>query len=366
MKNIEEIHAQLLIDYSVNLKSKEKVCIRGSVACLPLMHSLFDYALTKNAFPQLKIFDEHAQKVVLKYGNKKQISYVPESEMTLMKDIDVLINIVGSVNVRHLTNINPAKIKLQNQGKKAVLNTFFTRVKNKELRFAVTLYPTQSDAQEASMSLSDYRKLVYNACKLYTDDPAKEWQDVSTEQERICSFLNTNKVLHIISSNTDLTMSIKGRKWINCDGKVNLPDGEIYTGPVEKSVNGYIHFSFPGIYASREIGDIHLTFKNGKVVGAKASKGEDLLLQLLETDKGARYVGEIAIGTNDNITQFTKNILFDEKIGGTIHLAIGRSAPESGGLNKSSIHWDMLCDMKKGGEIYADDELIYKNGKFTI
>ncbi|MFC1528121.1 aminopeptidase [Candidatus Neomarinimicrobiota bacterium] len=366
MENIEEKHARLLLDYSVNLKPNEKICIQGGVASLPLMHALFSHSLKKKAFPQLVILDESSQENILKYGSKEQISYIPESEMAIIKHIDVLINIIGNENTKYLSSVDPENIKLQNQSRKVYVNTFFDRLRNKDLRFATTLHPTQSQAQEASMSLSDYRRFVYDACKLYSDNPVKEWRDISNEQDRICNFLNTKNYLHIVSSNTDLTMSVKGRKWINCDGKMNLPDGEVFTGPIENSVNGHINFSFPGIYAAKEIENIHLIFKDGKVVDAKASKGQNLLLQLLDTDEGARYVGEIAVGTNHNITQFTKNMLFDEKIGGTVHLAIGRSLSESGGLNKSSIHWDMLCDMNDGGEIYADDELIYKDSKFII
>lgn len=366
MKNLKENHARLILDYTVNIKPKEKVCIQGSVASLPLMHELFNYALKREAFPQLVIIDENSQENTLKYGSKEQISYLPESEMTRLQEIDVLINVKGGENTKYLSSVDPKNIKLQIQSRKNYNDTLFERIGNDKLRLVITQHPTQSEAQEASMSLSDYRRFVYDACKLYSDDPVKDWRDVSNKQERICTFLNTKNKLHIISSNTDLTMSVKGRKWINCAGKMNMPDGEVYTGPIENSVNGHIRFSFPGIYASKEIEDIQLVFIDGKVVEAKASKGQNLLLQLLETDKGARYVGEIAVGTNYTITQFTKNMLFDEKIGGTIHLALGRSIPESGGVNRSSIHWDMVCDMKDGGEIYADDKLIYKNGKFDI
>ena len=161
-------------------------------------------------------------------------------------------------------------------------------------------------------------------------------------------------------------MSVKGRKWINCYGGNNFPDGEVYTGPVEDSVNGHIRFSFPGIYNGNEIEDIRLVFKNGKVVKATAEKGEKLLHQILETDEGAKFVGEVAVGMNHNIKRFTKCMLFDEKIGGTVHLALGKSYADSGGKNKSSIHWDMLCDMRSSGKIYADNELIYENSRFLV
>jgi len=173
-----------------------------------------------------------------------------------------------------------------------------------------------------------------------------------------------NKI-HILGENTDLLLRVKNRKWINCSGKLNMPDGEVFTGPLENSANGTVRFTYPGIVAGREVEDITLTFKDGKVVKATAVKGDELLQQMLKI-KGADRIGEIAIGTNYGITQFSKNMLFDEKMGGTIHMALGASYPESGGLNKAAIHWDIVKDMKKEAEIYADNKLFYKNGKFLI
>jgi aminopeptidase len=216
------------------------------------------------------------------------------------------------------------------------------------------------------MSLAEYTDFVFGAGLLDHDDPVAEWRRIDAQQEKICDILNTKSDLRIVSTDTDISMSIAGRKWINCSGHENFPDGEVFTGPVEDTVNGHIRFSFPGIYAGKEIEDIRLEFKDGKVVKATAAKGEELLQALLETDEGARFVGELAVGTNFGIQNFTQNMLFDEKIGGTVHLAIGASYPESGGKNKSGIHWDMLCDMREGGEIYADGELIYRNGNFSI
>lgn len=181
---------------------------------------------------------------------------------------------------------------------------------------------------------------------------------------KIVDYLNTKKKLQIIAQNTDLKMSLEGRTWINCDGKSNFPDGEVFTAPLEDSVEGEIRFSFPGIYAGKEIEDIRLEFKGGQVVNASAAKGEELLNSLLNTDEGAKRIGEIAIGTNYNIQRFTKNMLFDEKIGGTVHAALGEAIAGTGGKNSSGIHWDLLCDLKAGGKIYADGELFYENGYF--
>jgi len=211
--------------------------------------------------------------------------------------------------------------------------------------------------------LPEYEDFVYSSCLVDRDDPTAEWMKIRKEQEKICTFLNKASEIHVVGEDTDLTYNVKGRKWINCCGEKNMPDGEVFTGPVENSVNGTIRFTYPGLYQGKEVEDIRLTFKDGRVVKASAAKGEDLLKELLKVE-GADRLGETAIGTNYGITRFTKDMLFDEKMGGTIHMAIGRAIPESGGVNKSAIHWDILKDMKKGGEIYADGKLFHKDGKF--
>ncbi|MDF2520846.1 MAG: peptidase [Clostridia bacterium] len=235
-----------------------------------------------------------------------------------------------------------------------------------ELNWCGTQYPTNSAAMDANMSLWEYEEFLFEACHLNSADPVAEWMKVHDEQERIVQILDTKKHLEFKSKDTQLTLDVEGRKWVNCDGKVNFPDGEIYTSPIENSVNGHIRFSYPAIHMGNEVEDIVLTFKDGKVVDAKAAKGEEFLKKMLASDEGASRVGEIAIGTNYKIPKFTKNILFDEKLGGTIHLAVGASLPEAGGQNQSGLHWDMICNMKDGGEIYGDGELIYKDGKFVI
>jgi aminopeptidase len=229
-----------------------------------------------------------------------------------------------------------------------------------------TQFPTQADAQEAEMSLPDYENFVFRAGHIHKPDPVKHWLKVRKEQTRQAKILNRIKHLHIRSRNADLTMSVKGRKWVSCHGTENFPDGELFTSPVENSVNGYIEFTYPVVFLGRSVQGVRLEFKNGKVVAESASKNVDYLRAMLNMDRGARYVGEIAIGTNYEIKQFTSNTLFDEKIGGTCHLAVGASLPETGGVNKSGLHWDMVSDLVKGGEILGDGKVIYRNGRFTI
>jgi aminopeptidase len=366
MDNRIKKHAEVLLKYSLDIKKGEKIVIVGDVVTLPLIKESYRLAVEMGALPQVLINSEELKEILLKRGSEEQIKYVPDSVKKAFETVDVVLSFFGGTNTRMLSNVNPEKLKLSAQGSSEITRIFFERVAKKELRWSGTMFPNQASAQEANMSISDYEDFVYEASYIDSKDPISEWKKIEKKQEGICNILNSKKHLRIVSRDTDLKMSIEGRRWINCCGKANFPDGEVFTGPVEDSVEGHIRFSFPGIYGGREIEDIQLTFERGRVVKATAAKGQELLEQILETDKGARYVGEIAAGTNYNIKKFTKHMLFDEKIGGTVHLAIGRSIPESLGKNQSAIHRDMLCDMKKGGEIFVDGELVYKDGKFLI
>lgn len=360
-------HARILIEYSLDIKKYEKLLIQGDVTTLPLIKECYRIALEKGAFPQLKIGCDEVAEILYKNGNDDQIAYVPESAYKTIESIDAVLSIKGASNTRILSDVEPEKLKLSAQGQAKYKKLFYGKEDEGKLRWCLTQFPTYAHAQEANMSYFDYCDFIYEACGIKEDaNPVDLWKKFSKEQERICNILNNKKHIRIVSKDTDLSMSVDGRKWKNCCGKNNFPDGEVYTGPVEDTVEGHIRFSFPGIYNGNEIEDIRLEFKKGKVVNASAAKGEELLNQILETDHGARFVGEIAVGTNYNITNFTKNMLFDEKIGGTVHLALGKSYSDTGAKNKSSIHWDMLCDMRDGGMILADGELIYENSKFII
>lgn len=366
MNKLIEKHAEVILNYSVELKKGEKLAIIGQFATYPLMKEIYRQAIKAGAFPECRFLEEELQEIALKEGNEEQLKYLPESLIKSYNTADVLLSIWGNTNTRIFSNIEPSRMKKYSQGRKPIIDRLFKRLADGEVRWCGTLSPTMGVAQEASMSLSEYEEFVYNACHLNDANPIFSWQSIDREQEKICNYLNKKEKLRIISRDTDLTVSIKMRKWINCSGKENFPDGEVFTSPVEDSAEGHIRFSFPAIHDGREVEDIRLTLSKGKVIEASAAKGEDFLKEMLTSDKGAKYLGEVAIGTNYNIRQFTKNILFDEKIGGTVHVALGRSLPEAGGKNTSVIHWDMLCDMKTDGKIFADNELIYQDGKFII
>ncbi|NLJ25759.1 MAG: aminopeptidase [Firmicutes bacterium] len=358
--------AEVLIDYSLELKPGDKFLIESTDLATPLIKEVYRTALLRGAHPEVQQQVEGLSRILYTTASDEQLRYVSPLREKVILEYDAFLSIQADYNTKDLTNVDANKMALRRQAMAPLNQRFMERAAQGEMRWCVALYPTQGLAQEAAMSLDEYADFVMEACLLNTPCPVAAWQDVHDKQQRYAEFLNGIDLIEVKAKDTDLRLSVKGRTWENCDGKMNFPDGEVFTAPIEDSVEGVIRFSFPGIYSGKEVEDIRLTFKEGKVVEATAAKGEELLHSLLETDEGARRVGEFAIGTNFGITKFTRNMLFDEKIGGTIHLALGSTYYETGGKNESGIHWDMLCDMRDGGEIYADGKLIYRNGKMLI
>ena len=335
----------------------------GNSVATPLIQQLYKHVLLRGGIPVTQLGIDGLDELLYTYATEDQLTFVSPFAKFFMSEIDGIINIFADTNVKKLSAVPPEKIKRRMASQREVSDLYMKHVKIGGL--SIIPYPTLSFAQEAELSLFEYQDFVAKACFLDKADPVKEWKYLSKKQEKTVQMLNEAENVRFVGEDTDLKLNVKGRTWINCDGHINMPDGEIFTGPVEDSAQGQIRFSYPGIYGGREVIDISLTFKNGRVVKAKAAKGEELLQQLLKADEGASRIGEIAIGTNTGISRFTKNMLFDEKMGHCIHLALGRSIAMSGGKNQSSIHWDILKDMKSG-EIYADKKLIYEKGKFMI
>lgn len=356
--------AKVLVNYSTGVKKGDFVFIQCDEVAKPWMVEVAKEAIKAGGHVETVLTSDEIGEVKLKYSSDEQLKEENFLLKNMLAKADVWLTAWGTRNTRSRSNIDPEKIKLSSQGASSWRKIYSERMGNGSLRWCGTQFPTDADAQEASMSLSEYEDFVYKAGRLDKEDPISEWKRISLEQEKWVKYLDTKNEIHIISEGTDIRVGVKNRKWINCDGKENFPDGEVFTSPVDDDINGYITFSFPGIYAGKEIEGIRLEVKDGKLVKANAKKGEDLLHSLLQTDSGASKFGEVAIGTNYGIQKFTRNMLFDEKIGGTIHMALGDSMPEAGGKNRSTIHWDMLCDMRNGGKIYADGELFYEDGRF--
>jgi aminopeptidase len=362
-KRLEKL-ATILVRYSLSLKKNDLFVISGSHLAAPLIKEVYRQAIKIGAHPFTHIGIDGLAEIYYQQASDQQLKYVSPLSKFEIEKIDASLSIISPENTRNMTNIDPKKQAISSTAHQEIHNIFLERAAKKDLRWCVTQYPTQSSAQDAEMSLADYEDFVFNAAHVQTKDPIKYWQTVHKGQEKIRKLLSTKKSLHVFAKDTDLIVSVAGRTWINCSGQENFPDGEVFTGPVETSTEGHISYSFPGSYNGREVNDIQLWFKKGVVVKATASKGEQLLHTMLAMDSGAKRLGEFAFGTNYGVKRYTKNTLFDEKIGGTTHLAVGSGYPETRSKNISSLHWDMVCDLRKNGEVYADGELIYKNGRF--
>jgi len=306
------------------------------------------------------------EELLFRYASDEQLQHVPEPVKLVTETYDVRISILAEENTKALSSVDPAKQVLRAQSRTELMKTFMRRSASGEFRWTLAMFPTNACAQDAEMSLSEYEDFVYGSCLPDMDDPVGYWQRFSAWQQKIVDWLKGRERVHLTGPETDLRLSIAGRPFINCDGHYNMPDGEVFTGPVEDSAEGHVCFSYPAIYRGREVTGVRLWFEGGKVVKASAGKNEDFLLKALDTDQGSRRIGEFAIGTSAGITRFTRQILFDEKTNGSFHMALGAGYPESGSKNESAIHWDMICDLRDGGEIRVDNELMYKDGKFVI
>ncbi len=357
--------ADVMVNYSLELKKGQWVKAQGIPTSLPLIKAFFKKAIEAGAHPYYQAIVDDLEEIYLKYGSEEQLKFVSELQKLEVEKLDAVFAIMGRDNTKYLSNVDPDRQAMAQGARRDLFARFMERSAKKELKWVGTMYPTLSAAQDADMSLMEYEEFVYEAGHLNDDDPVAFWKSMSKTQDKQCEYLQGFKDIHVKSKDTDLKLKVEGRKWVNCDGKFNFPDGEVFTTPVEDSVNGHIVYTYPACYGGREVANVRLEFKEGKLVDFSADKNQDYLEKMVNMDEGARTLGEFAIGTNYNIDKFTKNILFDEKIGGTIHLALGAAPPETGGTNKSALHWDMICDLKDGGELYGDGEVFYKDGKFV-
>jgi len=358
--------ADVLIDYSLAIREGDFFAINSPPIAAPLVEALYVRALKKGAFPVTSIGLPHLGELFLTHATPAQLAWVSPIQRLIIEQADATFSILADTNTKALTNTDPAKQMQRAAAMNDLTKTYMDRAASGALRWSLTLYPTEAYAQDAEMSLAEYEAFVFGAGLLDEPDPIAAWKKQGATQQRLIDWLKDKDQVHVVGPDTDLTLSIKDRVFINADGSRNFPDGEIFTGPVENSINGHIHFSYPANLGGREIEDIRLTFAHGVVTQATAARGQEYLTKLLDTDAGARRVGEFAFGTNYGIQRFTKNTLFDEKIGGTMHMALGRAYPETGGTNESAIHTDIVCDLRSGGTITVDGQTFAKDGKFVI
>jgi aminopeptidase len=358
--------AEVLVRYSLEVKPGQLVRISGPALAEPLVVAAYREVLRAGGHPLLRVSVDGLEEVYYREASEEQLRFVSEIHKAEVERIDASLSIWADYNTRAMTNVPPARRRIRSEATRDLTQRFLERGAEGVLRWVGTQYPTHAAAQEAEMSLREYEDFVYGAGHLDKPDPVAEWKRIRGDQARIAEFLATKREIRVVGEDTDLTVSVAGRKWENAAGESNFPDGEVFTGPEETKTKGHVRFTYPAIYGGREVSDVRLVFEAGRVVKAEAAKGEEFLREMLETDDGAKVLGEFAFGLNYNIQRFTRSTLFDEKIGGTLHVALGSSYPETGGRNRSGIHWDMVCDLRRGGEVYADGELIARDGKFVF
>ena len=362
--------ADVLVNYSTGVKKGQLVRLNADPIAMPLMEAIYERCIKAGAHVLFQCQPNSLSEIFYEHASDDQLKYVSPIAKQTIKQVDVSIGMWAQTNTKALSNVDPKKQAKAASARKPISKIFMKRAAEGDLKWCGTLYPTAAGAQDAEMSLREYEDFVFKAGLPHNRDPVAEWKKIATRQQRVVDYLTGKKEIHFKADNgTDLRVNVEGMTWINCCGHENFPDGEVFTGPNLKAkdggVNGVVRYHFPAVHRGREVHDIELVFEKGRIVKARASKNEAYLKQMLKLDKGAGTLGEIAIGTNYNIQQYTKNTLFDEKIGGTFHAAVGAGYPESGNSNESGLHWDMVCDLRPGGSITVDGTVISKNGKFT-
>jgi aminopeptidase len=361
-----EALAQILVRYSTRVGKGDVCVIQSTTPAEPLVQAVYEEVLRAGGLAVMQLTTEAAQASFFELAGDEQLDWIPPTAEWAAEHADVRIAVMAEANTRALSQADPKKQARAQKARKPLMETSMRRAAAGEHRWALTLFPTHAYASEAGMSLGDYEDFYYRACLVDDGDPLTAWQRQSDEVKRLAEWIDGKEEIRITAPGTDVKLNVSGRTWIPCVGEHNMPDGEFFTGPVEDSADGEIAFSFPATYSGREVAGVRFRFEAGSVVDASAERGEELLHEMLDTDEGARRLGELGIGTNYGIATGTKEILLDEKIGGTVHMAIGMSYPESGGTNSSAVHWDMVCDLRRGGSIVVDGTELQRDGRFVI
>ena len=358
--------ADVLVNYSIGVQKGERMAIRTPAISAPLVREIYRAALRAGALPELFISLPGISEIFFKEASDEQLAYIPATQRLVLEEYETLVSLWADTNTKELNNIDHSRMALSAKASHGLMDTYMRRTVDGTLRWVAALYPTDASAQDAEMSLSDFEDFCYRACFLDDPDPVARWKELSAQQELRVQWLKGKRAIHLLGQDTDLTFSIEGRPFVNCDGRLNFPDGEFFTSPIENSANGYIRYSFPCSFNGVSVEDVRLRFENGVVVEATAGRGQDYLDQMLSVDEGARRLGEFAFGNNPYVDRCIRHTLFDEKMAGTVHLALGKSIPLSLGVNESAIHWDMVCDLRQGSEIRVDDVVFCKDGKFIV
>jgi aminopeptidase len=350
--------ADLLAGYCLDVQEQETVLVRSTSLAAPVLLELQRAILQRDAWPLLRVELPGQTPAYYEHARERHLDDYPDLALTEAKKVDALLGIQAPADVRELVDVDPDRIARYARARRPI------REATMKKRWCSTLWPTEALADQAGMTLADFAAFVRSALFLDQPDPVAAWGGLRAFQERLIARLRDARELRLEAEGTDLTLGVAGRTWVNSDGKRNMPSGEVFTGPHERSASGRVRFTVRSAPAGVDVDGVELELRDGEVLSARAEVGHDYLQRALAIDDGARFLGEIGIGTNFGITRPTGTILFDEKIGGTVHLALGRSYPETGGKNKSALHWDLICDLRSGGRLSADGEVVQEGGRF--
>ena len=348
--------ADVLVGYSTAVQRRERVMIAMvEIESFPLAQAVYQACVKAGAFPQIQFLSEKLRHALLTYGDAEQARWLPELEAYGMEWADVYIGLRGASEAGLMRDISPSALAA-NQAAQGEIST----MRWEKTRWCLVRLPNAAMARSSGIDLAELEDMFFAACLMDYEAAAAAWRETAKK-------LSGSRTVRIVAGpETDLAFSVAGRKWLVFDGRVNLPDGEIYTAPVNSSLNGRIHFELPGLFGGVAMQDIRLEWRDGALVQASARSNEDFLRRILETDAGASRLGEFAFGLNPHINRFCRDILYDEKIGGSIHLALGRAYPECGGENQSRIHWDLVKDLRTQGAVYVDGAPVMQGGKLLI
>jgi len=358
--------AKILVGYSTRVREGEVVAIDGESAAAPLLLAVYEEVLKAGAHPVMNVALDGQIAAYFKQASDAQLEWISPFAEWMVDNADARIAIGASTNTRELSGVAPERQTLRQSVTGDLMARAMKRSAEGEFRWVYTLFPTSAYASEAEMSLADYEDFYYAACLADDPDPLSAWKRASAETVRLAEWIEGHEEVRVTAPGTDIRLGIAGRKFIPCDGDNNMPDGEFFTGPVEDSVEGEVSFHLPAVIGGREVSGVRLRFESGLCVDASAERGEEYLLKLLDTDPGARRLGELGIGTNYGIDRGTREVLLDEKIGGTVHMAVGTSYPESGGENESAVHTDLVCDLRLGGKLEVDGVVMQEDGRFVV
>ena len=354
-------YAALLLDYCTQVGPGERVALHVETPAVELARALLRGALERDALPTLHLTHPELRQDLVECAGERYLASEPELALHEIERTQAWIRVAAPTNSRALQQADAGRLGRLEARMRPVQEHRVART-----RWVGTLFPTASGAQDAGMSLDAYRRFVFSAMHLFDDDPIAAWRAVAGDQDRLIARLAAADEVRIRTEDTDLTLRVGGRAWVNSDGRRNMPSGEVFTGPIEDSAEGWIRFDVPSFVGGRVVRGVRLRFEAGEVVEARADEGEALLQERLARDPGARRLGELGIGTNREIDRPTGSTLYDEKIGGTVHLALGRAYAQTGGVNESAIHWDLVRDLRRGGEILLDGEPFQRDGTFLL